>query len=88
MSIRTDDLRIASLQQLIAPVILMDQLPITEQVAQVVANARQEANAEIRRHRLRRMLLAIQRGFVSTLTWSPLAVSWAWHMWKPLTPEN
>lgn len=45
MSIRTDDLRIASLQQLIAPVILMDQLPITEQVAQVVANARQEAEA-------------------------------------------
>jgi len=37
------------------------------------ANGRLEANREIRRHRTRRMLLAIQRGFVSTLTWSPLA---------------
>jgi hypothetical protein len=37
------------------------------------ANARLEPNAEIRGHRIRRMLLAIQRGFVSTLTWSPLA---------------
>jgi len=37
------------------------------------SNARQEPNAEIRRHRLRRMLLAIQRGFISTLSWSPLA---------------
>lgn len=39
------------------------------------ANARQEPNEEIRNHRIRRMLLAIQRGFVSTLTWSPLAFS-------------
>jgi len=37
------------------------------------ANARREPNAEIRNHRTRRMLLAIQRGFVSTLCWSPLA---------------
>lgn len=37
------------------------------------ANAKHEPNAEIRGHRIRRMLLAIQRGFVSTLTWSPLA---------------
>ena len=36
-------------------------------------NARREPNIEIRTHRMRRMLLAIQRGFVSTLTWSPLA---------------
>ncbi|SDP12407.1 hypothetical protein SAMN04488061_2254 [Filomicrobium insigne] len=39
------------------------------------ANARQEPNEEIRNHRIRRMLLAIQRGFVSMLTWSPLAFS-------------
>lgn len=40
-------------------------------------NARLEPNAEIRAHRLRRMLLAIQRGFVSTLPWSPLAFAMA-----------
>lgn len=36
------------------------------------ASARREPNLEIRQHRIRRMLLAIQRGFVSTLPWSPL----------------
>lgn len=36
------------------------------------ASARREPNEEIRNHRIRRMLLAIQRGFVSTLPWSPL----------------
>lgn len=41
------------------------------------ANARREQNPEIRRHRTRRMLLAIQRGFVSTLPWSPLAFAMA-----------
>lgn len=41
------------------------------------ANARREPNAEIRGHRMRRMLLAVQRGFVSTLTWSPLAFALA-----------
>ncbi|MEO1469509.1 MAG: hypothetical protein AAFV86_10650 [Pseudomonadota bacterium] len=35
--------------------------------------AREEANETRRRIRRRRMLLAIQRGFVSTLPWSPLA---------------
>ena len=35
-------------------------------------SARREPNEEIRNHRLRRMLLAIQRGFISTLPWSPL----------------
>ena len=35
----------------------------------------QEPNEEIRYHRTRRMLVAIQRGFVSTLTWSPMAFS-------------
>lgn len=37
------------------------------------ANANSEPNLEIRRHRIRRMLLAIQRGFVSALPWSPLS---------------
>jgi len=41
------------------------------------ASARREENPEIRRIRLRRMLLAIQRGFVSTLCWSPLTFSMA-----------
>lgn len=39
------------------------------------ANARREPNKEIRDHRIRRMLLAIQRGFVSTLCWSPMTFS-------------
>lgn len=38
-----------------------------------VASASEEPNDEIRRHRTRRMLLAIQRGFISTLPWSPLS---------------
>src|SRR6056297_4117806 len=37
------------------------------------ASAKTEQNPEIRRHRTRRMLLAIQRGFASTLPWSPLS---------------
>ncbi len=41
------------------------------------SNARQETDPEIRAHRLRRMLLAIQRGFVSMLPWSPLAFAMA-----------
>ena len=45
MSIRTDDLRIASLQQLIAPVILMDQLPTSQEVAGLVAESREQAEA-------------------------------------------
>lgn len=40
------------------------------------ANAR-ETDPVVRRLRLRRMLLAIQRGFVGTLTWSPLGLSMA-----------
>ncbi len=39
------------------------------------ASARREPNEEIRSHRIRRMLLAIQRGFVSMLPWSPLTFS-------------
>ena len=38
-----------------------------------VSNAALEPNEEIRRHRIRRMLLAIQRGFISILPWSPLS---------------
>ncbi len=41
------------------------------------ASARRESNEEVRRIRLRRMMLAIQRGFVSTLCWSPLTFSMA-----------
>ena len=37
--------------------------------------AEAEPDAEIRGHRRRRMLLAIQRAFVSMLTWSPLSFS-------------
>ena len=37
------------------------------------ANARLEPDEERRKHRIRRMLLAIQRGFLSTLPWSPMA---------------
>jgi hypothetical protein len=38
-----------------------------------LANASLEPNEEIRRHRVRRMLLAIQRGFISILPWSPFS---------------
>ncbi len=38
-----------------------------------MANASLERNEEVRQHRVRRMLLAIQRGFISTLPWSPLS---------------
>ncbi|VDS09211.1 hypothetical protein PARHAE_02402 [Paracoccus haematequi] len=34
-----------------------------------------EGNEELRRHRLRRMLVAVQRGFASTLCWSPMGLS-------------
>lgn len=40
-------------------------------------SAAKEANIEIRKHRTRRMLVAIQRGFISTLTWSPLGFAMA-----------
>ncbi|MDF0603191.1 hypothetical protein P1J78_20815 [Psychromarinibacter sp. C21-152] len=42
-----------------------------------VASAREEADPELRYHRTRRMLLAIQRGFISSLPWSPLAFAMA-----------
>ncbi|SFG65305.1 hypothetical protein SAMN04488020_103100 [Palleronia marisminoris] len=36
-------------------------------------NAETTDDPEVQRHRTRRMLVAIQRGFISTLPWSPLA---------------
>ena len=41
--------------------------------ALAMSHAKSEPIAEIRGHRIRRMLLAIQRAFVSTLPWSPLS---------------
>lgn len=41
------------------------------------ASARREPNREIAEIRVRRMLLAIQRGFTATLPWSPLAFAMA-----------
>lgn len=45
--------------------------------ALALANASSEPNEEVRNHRIRRMLLAIQRAFVSTLPWSPLSFAMA-----------
>ena len=39
----TDDVRIAALRPLIPPAILMEELPITEQASNTIANARKEA---------------------------------------------
>jgi len=44
---RTDDLRIQELRPLIAPAILMEDLPITEAAADTVAQAREEIAAEL-----------------------------------------
>ncbi|MDO5642049.1 MAG: hypothetical protein Q4G26_06625 [Paracoccus sp. (in: a-proteobacteria)] len=38
-------------------------------------SAARETDPEIRYHRRRRMLVAIQRGFIATITWSPMAFS-------------
>ncbi len=40
-----------------------------------LTSARTEPDEEIRRIRIRRMMLAIQRGFISSLPWSPLSFS-------------
>lgn len=40
-------------------------------------SAREAPSAYVRKHRVRRMLVAIQRGFASTLMWSPLSFSLA-----------
>jgi 3-deoxy-7-phosphoheptulonate synthase len=44
---RTDDLRIQDLRPLIAPAILMEDLPITEAASATVAQAREEITAEL-----------------------------------------
>jgi 3-deoxy-7-phosphoheptulonate synthase len=44
---RTDDLRIDNLRPLIAPAILMEDLPITETVSDTVARAREEVAAQL-----------------------------------------
>ena len=44
---RTDDLRIQDLRPLIAPAILMEDLPITEAASAIVAQAREEIAAEL-----------------------------------------
>ncbi|WCR15684.1 hypothetical protein [Paracoccus seriniphilus] len=41
------------------------------------ASTMRETDPELRRHRLRRMLVAINRGFAATLCWSPLGFSMA-----------
>lgn len=38
-----------------------------------IASKSNDPNPEVNAHRARRMLLAIQRGFISTLAWSPLS---------------
>jgi len=43
----------------------------------VTENAASEPDALRRQHRIRRMMVAIQRGFASTLCWSPLGFSMA-----------
>lgn len=40
-----------------------------------VESTSRETDPELRYHRTRRTLVAIQRGFISTLTWSPMAFS-------------
>ena len=40
-------------------------------------SAAKETDAELRRNRIRRMMVAIQRGFAATLCWSPLGLSMA-----------
>jgi 3-deoxy-7-phosphoheptulonate synthase len=44
---RTDDLRIENLRPLIAPAILMEDLPITEAISTTVAQAREQISAEL-----------------------------------------
>lgn len=45
MSTRLDDLRIESLRQLIAPTILMEELPVPSSAAEVVSNTREEVSS-------------------------------------------
>jgi 3-deoxy-7-phosphoheptulonate synthase len=43
MSITTDDIRIANLHQLIAPIVLMEEIPINDDQAQLVRESREQA---------------------------------------------
>jgi len=61
--------------QLFGLVLLYGAISLLGSLAE--SSARREANAEIRAIRTRRMLLAVQRGFVATLCWSPLTFSMA-----------
>lgn len=54
----TDDLRIAGMNPLISPAVLIDQLPLSEGAAKVVTNARQEA-AQILHGKNDRLLVVI-----------------------------
>ncbi len=45
MSIRTDDIRIASIHQLIAPAILIEEKPISDEMAELVSDTRNQAEA-------------------------------------------
>jgi 3-deoxy-7-phosphoheptulonate synthase len=45
MSIRTDDIRIDSIHQLISPAILMQDTPVSEEMARLVANTREQSEA-------------------------------------------
>lgn len=61
--------------QLFSLVLLYGAISLLGSLAE--SSARREPNAEIRAIRTRRMLLAIQRGLVATLCWSPLTFSMA-----------
>ena len=45
MSIRTDDIHIDSIHQLIPPAILMEDTPVSDEMAALVANTRKQAEA-------------------------------------------
>jgi len=61
--------------QLFGLVLLYGAISLLGSLAE--GSARHEPDAEIRAIRTRRMLLAVQRGFVATLCWSPLTFSMA-----------
>ncbi len=61
--------------QLFGLVLLYGAISLLGSLAE--SSARRESNDEVRAIRTRRMLLAVQRGFVATLCWSPLTFSMA-----------
>lgn len=60
---------------LFALILSYGSIPLLGGLTESIAN--READPELREIRNRRMLLAIQRGFVASLTWSPLAFAMA-----------